>query len=171
MSEGRRENVDYTRLYTWTIMNIYPIPLFVHSARYWKGNQPHRASSAFTLRSCSDYNHVWLDCLMDADKMAFSYHSHIILALSGSPAASQCGSISVLRTCMHTFYQLVWRFVWKCVCSRAVQRSGCVATEPELNYNSWGLVCNWRTDFLSENLMRRTLMSVAEYKVTAIRLA
>lgn len=36
---------------------------FISSAWYGRGNQPHRASSAATLRSRSDYNLGWLDCL------------------------------------------------------------------------------------------------------------
>lgn len=64
-SLGRRRSVDYTWLYTWNIMSIYPISFFslVSSAWYGRGNQPHRASSAATLCSRSDYNLGWLDCL------------------------------------------------------------------------------------------------------------
>ena len=74
----------------WLYMMIHldyyenlPHFLFVRSAAYLRGNQPHGASSASTVHclcSRSDYNLCWLDCpqshsdkpgLMDADKMVW----------------------------------------------------------------------------------------------------
>lgn len=52
---------DYTPGLLWAFI---PFPFFpVSSAWHGRGNQPHRASSAATLCSRSDYNLGWLDCL------------------------------------------------------------------------------------------------------------